>query len=97
MQRITIDTGKDESNQEKRGVSLALANLLEWDTLLCKQDTRRDHGEPRHIGYAIAGERLFCVVFVDRFDGEPPERRILSLGKANNREQLSYAQNFDIE
>jgi hypothetical protein len=97
MQRITFDPGKDTSNQVKHGVSLALANLLEWDTLLCKPDTRRDYGEARQIGYAIAGERLFCVVFVDRLDGEPPERRIISLRKANNREQLSYAQNLDAE
>lgn len=97
MQRITFDPGKDASNQAKHGVSLALANRLEWDTLLCQPDTRRDYGEPRQIGYAIAGERLFCVVFVDRLDGEPPERRIISLRKANNREQFSYAQNLDLE
>lgn len=95
MKRITFDLGKDASNQAKHGSSLALAHLLDWDTLLCKPDTRRDYGEPRQIGYAIAGERLFCVVFVDRFNGEPSERRIISLRKANNREQLSYAQNFD--
>lgn len=97
MQRITFDPVKDASNQGKHGVSLALANVLEWGTLLCKPDTCRDYGEPRQIGYAIAGERLFCVVFVDRPAGAPTERRIISLRKANNREQLSYAQNFDLE
>ena len=43
-----------------------MAEELEWDSLECKLDTRRDCGEPRQIGYAIAGERLYCVVFVDR-------------------------------
>ena len=88
MQRIAFDPGKDASNQAKHGV--ALANRLEWDTLLCKPDTRRDYGEARQIGYAIAGERLFCVVFVDRPEGAPTERRIISLRKANIREVKSY-------
>ena len=90
MQRIAFDPGKDASNQAKHGVSLALANRLEWDTLLCKPDTRRDYGDARQIGYAIAGERLFCVVFVDRPEGAPTERRIISLRKANIREVKSY-------
>ena len=90
MQRIAFDPGKDASNQAKHGVSLALANRQEWDTLLCKPDTRRDYGEARQIGYAIAGERLFCVVFVDRPGGAPIERRIISLRKANIREVKSY-------
>lgn len=90
MQRITFDPAKNTSNQAKHGVSLALAKMLEWDTLICKPDTRRDYGEARQIGYAIAGERLYCVVFVDRPEGAPTERRIISLRKANSREVKSY-------
>lgn len=90
MQRVTFDPAKNESNQAKHGVSLALAKMLEWDTLICKPDTRRDYGEARQIGYAIAGERLYCVVFVDRPEGAPTERRIISLRKANSREVKSY-------
>lgn len=90
MQRITFDPAKNASNQAKHGVSLALAKVLEWGTLICKPDTRRDYGEARQIGYAIAGERLYCVVFVDRPEGAPTERRIISLRKANSREVKSY-------
>lgn len=90
MQRVTFDPAKNASNQAKHGVSLALAKMLEWDTLICKPDTRRDYGEARQIGYAIAGERLYCVVFVDRPEGAPTERRIISLRKANSREVKSY-------
>jgi hypothetical protein len=90
MQRITFDHAKDASNHAKHGVSLALAKALEWDTLICKPDTRRDYGEARKIGYAIAGERLYCVVFVDRPEGAPTERRIISLRKANSREVKGY-------
>lgn len=93
MMTITFDPAKDVTNQEKHGVSLALAGELEWDTLLSKPDTRRDYGEPRQIGYAIAGDRLYCVVFVDRPAGAPTERRIISLRKANIREVKGYEAN----
>ena len=93
MTRITYDPAKDSSNQAKHDLSLALAAGLEWDTLECKPDTRRDYGEQRQIGYAIAGDRLYCVVFVDRPAGAPTERRIISLRKANSREVKSYEAN----
>jgi hypothetical protein len=93
MTTITYDPAKDASNRLKHGVSLALANEFEWDTLECKSDTRRDYVEPRQIGYAIAGTRLYCVVFVDRPEDAPTERRIISLRKANRREVNHYAEN----
>lgn len=93
MTSITYDPAKDSSNQAKHGLSLALAKELEWDTLECKPDTRRDYGELRQLGYAIAGDRLYCVVFVDRPAGAPTERRIISLRKANSREAKSYEAN----
>lgn len=88
---ITFDPQKDSSNIAKHGVTLAMADELEWETLICKQDTRRDYGEPRQIGYAMSEDRLFCVVFVDRPMDAPTERRVISLRKANNREVASYA------
>jgi uncharacterized DUF497 family protein len=93
MTSITYDPAKDLSNQAKHGLSLALAEELEWDTLESKPDTRRDYGELRQLGYAIAGDRLYCVVFVDRPAGAPTERRIISLRKANSREVKSYEAN----
>ena len=91
--KITFDPPKDAKNLVKHGVSLGMADSLEWDTLEHKPDTRRDYGEQRQIGYAIAGDRLYCVVFVDRPDGAPTERRIISLRKANSREVKHYVAN----
>ena len=91
--KITFDPPKDATNLAKHGVSLELAQDLEWDTLERKPDTRRDYGEPRQIGYAIAGDGLYCVIFVDRPDGAPTERRIISLRKANSREVKRYVAN----
>ena len=91
--RLTFDSHKDIANLAKHGLSLGMAEKLEWDTLDCKPDTRREYGEPRQIGYAIADDRLYCVVFVDRPADTPTERRIISLRKANSREVNQYVAN----
>ncbi len=88
--KLTFDQHKNGVNLAKHGLALELAEELDWDTLECKPDTRREYGEPRQIGYAIAGDRLYCVVFVDRPADAPAERRIISFRKANNREVKSY-------
>jgi hypothetical protein len=62
---------------------------LEWDEALIWQDTRRDYGEVRMIALGAIGERLYCVVYVDRNDA----RRIISLRNANNREKKLYVSN----
>ena len=90
--RITFDPPKDAANRAKHGVSLVMADELEWDTLECKPDTR-EYGEPRQIGYVIGGNRLYCVVFVDRPADAPTERRVISLRKANSREVKHYEAN----
>lgn len=89
--QIEFDAAKDQANVAKHGVSLGVANELEWDTLQCKQDDRRNYGERRIAGYALMGVRLYCVVFVDRGD----VRRVISLRKANNREKVLYAKLFN--
>lgn len=86
--QITFDPVKDAANIAKHGVSLADAVVLEWDTLMVEPDARCDYGENRMIGYAIAGNRLYCVVYVDR----GALRRIMSLRKANPREVRRYAE-----
>ena len=83
---ITYDSAKDARNVIKHGVSLQLADLLEWAGLYAKVDSRVDYGELRIIGYAPIGDRLYCVVFVDRDDS----RRIISLRKANSKEVKYY-------
>jgi uncharacterized DUF497 family protein len=84
---IEFDPAKDASNVAKHGVSLALAESLEWDWLISRPDGRKDYGEPREVGFAPIGPRVFCVVFVQRGENV----RIISLRKANSREVKSYA------
>jgi len=88
---ILFDPAKDAANCAKHGVSLALANQLEWDTAVVWSDARRDYGEQRMSALALCGGRLFFVAFVERADG----RRIISLRKANNREKMHYAKIYN--
>ena len=85
---ITFNPAKDAGNIKKHGVSLADVAEFEWDQAVTWPDPRHEYGEYREIGLGYIGDRLFTVVFVDR--GE--ERRIISLRKANRREEKIYAQ-----
>lgn len=87
--RITFDEAKETLNNRKHGVSLSEAEKLEWDDALIWQDTRRDYGEARMVALCAIGERLYCVVYVDRNDA----RRVISLRKANNKEKKLYVSN----
>lgn len=88
--QITFDEAKDAVNKSKHGLSLSEAKKLEWDDALIWHDTRRNYGEVRMIALCVIGERLYCVVYVDREDA----RRIISLRKANNKEKIFYASNY---
>lgn len=89
--QITFDLQKDHINTEKHGVSLGLAEQLEWDSLIAIEDNRQDYGETRMIGFAPIIDRVYCVVYVDR----DLQRRIISLRKANQREVKRYAAYFN--
>lgn len=84
--RIEFDCKKDESNQDKHGVSLSLAESLDWDRTLVRPDSRREYGELRQIGIGPIGPRLHVIVFTQR--GEAI--RVISLRKANSREVALY-------
>jgi uncharacterized protein len=85
---VICDAAKDAENKRKHGVSLYEAASMDWDTALVWQDTRHDYGEIRMIALGAIGDRLYCVVFVDR----DAERRVISLRKANQREFDYYEQ-----
>lgn len=86
--KVTFDPVKDAANQVKHGVSLADAQRLNWDWLLCRPDTRRDYRELREVGFAPLADRVYCVVFVQRGD----VYRIVSLRRASAREVNQYDQ-----
>ena len=79
-------TAKDAANRAKHGIGLDQAAHLDWDNGVRFQDQRHDYGEKRQLVYARIEGRLHACVYVLR-DGR---RRIISLRKANKREERDY-------
>ncbi|MCF7695343.1 BrnT family toxin [Mycetohabitans sp. B2] len=86
--KVIFDPAKNEVNKCKHGVSMELADSIDWSMVWCFADDRADYGELREIGYSVINERLYCVVFTQRGD----TFRVISLRKANNREISRYEQ-----
>ena len=73
------------------GLTLALAEELDWDAALVRIDDRFENDEWRMIALAPETGILYYVAFVDR--GEA--RRIISLRRANRREVKHYVQSIE--
>lgn len=86
--RFDFDPNKDRLNLEKHGLSLSLAEKLDWGGALLWIDDRHDYGETRVLALAPDAGILYYVAFVDRAD----VRRIISLRRANRREVKRYVQ-----
>ena len=82
-----FDPAKDESNLDKHGLSLADAHGFEWDAAVVQEDTRKQYAEPRFQAIGYIDERLHVIVFCLRADSV----RVISLRKANKREENRYA------
>jgi uncharacterized DUF497 family protein len=88
--QIEFDPSKDAANIAKHGVSLALAEKLDWDAALVWLDDRFGYEELRMIALAPEANTLYYVAFVDR--GEV--QRIISLRRAERREVKHYVANI---
>lgn len=88
--KIEFDPVKDAANQSKHGVSLSMAEVLDWEAALVWVDKRFEYNEMRMIALAPESDTLYYVAFVDR--GEV--RRIISLRRANRREVKHYVENI---
>lgn len=80
------DPEKERRNLAVRGLSLDLAEELDWATALIWEDRRKDYGERRYCVLGFIEDRLYSVVFTPR-NGKP---RVISLRKANKREVSRY-------
>ena len=84
--KVDKDPDKEDRNIVERGLSLDLAEHLDWATALIWEDTRKDYGERRYCVLGFIEDRLHSVVFTSR-EGKP---RVISLRKANKREVNRY-------
>ena len=82
------DESKDAANRAKHGVSLAQAVRLDWDNGQTRPDTRVDYGEDRTEVLAMLDGRLHVCIFTMR----DKVLRVISLRKANPREERRYEQ-----
>jgi uncharacterized DUF497 family protein len=83
-----FDPAKDESNLDKHGLSLADADGFEWEAAVVREDTRKQYTEPRFEATGYIGDRLHVMIYCRRSDG----LRVISLRKANKREEKRYAE-----
>ena len=88
--QIEFDPKKDKTNKKNHGVSLALADELDWNTALVWVDDRFDYGELRMIALAPKSNILYYVAFVE----SETALRIISLRRATRREVKRYVENF---
>lgn len=85
--KIEFDPSKDRLNIAKHGISLAMADQLEWDLMMCSEDDREAYGEQRLACLAPIGNVVYRVCLVEEDDSY----RIISLRKAEPKEVRKYA------
>jgi uncharacterized protein len=86
--KLTWDEAKRQATLVDRGLDFAWASEL-FDAANFNytiEDLRRDYGERRFICFGAIGGRLCVAVWTPRDDG----RHIISMRKANDREQKSF-------
>ncbi len=83
---MEFDPAKSDKNERERGLPFMLVDEFDWDTARFGVDRRRDYREPRFKALGYITERLYVVIFTPRFGGI----RIISLRKANRREERDY-------
>ncbi|MFA5040696.1 MAG: BrnT family toxin [Bdellovibrionales bacterium] len=83
---IDFDPVKSARNERERQLPFEKAAEFQWESAVVWQDTRKEYPETRMIGLGYLGKRLHVLCFVSEDDGI----RVISLRKANAREQKRY-------
>jgi uncharacterized protein len=81
---------KRDATLAERGVDMARAAEIFGGDTLTVEDDREDYGETRLITIGFLDGRMVVMVWTQR----GAARRIISLRKANEREQKAYADRF---
>lgn len=87
MRPVTYDPAKNARNIEERGLSFDRAEAFDFASALLMQDTRR-YGETRFVATGYLDGRLHVLCFKEATHGI----RVISLRRANKREERRYAQ-----
>lgn len=84
---IAFDPAKRKATLEARGLDFADAATVFEGATYTMIDDRQDYGEERRITVGTLDGRMVVIVWTPRDDC----RRIISMRKANDREQALYA------
>lgn len=84
--KIEWDFHKNKSNQEKHGLSFEDVAMVFQGQTVTFIDGRYDYGEVRHLTFGELLGRVVVIAHTDRED----RIRIISMRKANEREQNNY-------
>lgn len=84
--KIIFDAAKREATLINRGLDFADAAEVFAGQTFRFEDDRTDYGEVRMIAVGMLQSRMVVVVYTDRAAG----RHIISMRKANDREQTRY-------
>lgn len=89
--KISYDEAKRLRTLQERGLDFAETPEIFAGEHLTLEDDRQDYGEQRFNTFGFLKSRLVVVVWTPRAD----EIRIISLRKANDREQARYRRFLD--
>jgi hypothetical protein len=84
--QIEFDPAKRQLTLEHRGLDMAQAAAVFGSACLTVEDDRKDYGEQRFITIGRLAARMVVLVWTPR----GAARRIISMRKANDREQKAY-------
>jgi uncharacterized DUF497 family protein len=85
--RVTYDPEKRDRTLQERGLDFEDAAVVFAGVTLEVEDTRQDYGEVRIICYGLLDGRTVVVGYTPR----GADRHVLSMRKANAREQARIA------
>ena len=85
--RVSFDPAKRQDTLLHRGLDMARAGEVLAGVTLTLEDDRKDYGEPRFISIGYLERRMVVLVWTPR----DKAFRIISMRKANDREQALYS------
>jgi len=90
--KVEYDNRKRQTTLEERGLDFEDASIIfAGPRRITSQDTRQDYGEIREITMGELAGRLVIIVHTQRNNAT----RIISMRKANEREQHCFEKQFE--
>jgi uncharacterized protein len=86
------DKKKNNLNIQKHGLDFVDAFEMFQNPMVVTLDERKDYKEERYVGLGLIKERVIVVAFTER---SPNIIRIISLRKANKREQTKFKERLE--